>query len=31
MVKGGGGGDVSPDLLREVLAEAGIPDFPGAA
>ena len=26
-----GGGDVTPDLLREVLAEAGIPDFPGAA
>ena len=31
MVRGGGGGDVSPDLLREVLAAAGIPDFPGAA
>jgi 16S rRNA (guanine527-N7)-methyltransferase len=31
MVKSGGGGDVSPDLLREVLAEAGIPDFPKAA
>ncbi|MGZ8447610.1 MAG: 16S rRNA (guanine(527)-N(7))-methyltransferase RsmG [Candidatus Deferrimicrobiaceae bacterium] len=26
-----GVGDVSPDLLREVLAEAGIPVFPGAA
>ena len=31
MVKDGGGGGVSPDLLREVLAEAGIPTFPGAA
>jgi 16S rRNA (guanine527-N7)-methyltransferase len=29
-VKRGGGGEVSPDLLREVLAEAGIPAFPGA-
>src|SRR5512140_912157 len=31
MVKSRGGGDVSPDLLREVLVEAGIPAFPGAA
>lgn len=31
MVRGGGGEGVSPDLLREVLAEAGIPVFPGAA
>jgi 16S rRNA (guanine527-N7)-methyltransferase len=31
MVRSGGGGEVSPDLLREILAEAGIPDFPGAA
>jgi 16S rRNA (guanine527-N7)-methyltransferase len=31
MVRRGGGGEVSPDLLREVLAEAGVPDFPGAA
>jgi 16S rRNA (guanine527-N7)-methyltransferase len=31
MVRSGGGGGVSPDLLREVLAEAGVPDFPGAA
>jgi 16S rRNA (guanine527-N7)-methyltransferase len=31
MVRSGGGGEVSPDLLREVLAEAGIPAFPGAA
>lgn len=31
MVRGGGGGDVSPDLVREVLAEAEIPVFPGAA
>ena len=31
VVKGGGGGEVSPGLLREVLAEAGIPTFPGAA
>jgi 16S rRNA (guanine527-N7)-methyltransferase len=31
VVKGGGGEGVSPDLLREILAEAGIPDFPGAA
>ena len=31
MVKSGGGGDVSPELLREVLAEAGVPAFPGAA
>lgn len=30
MLKGGGGGEVSPGLLREVLAEAGIPAFPGA-
>ena len=30
MVRGGGGEGVSPDLLREVLAEAGIPTFPGA-
>ena len=30
MVRSGGGGEVSTDLLREVLAEAGIPDFPGA-
>jgi len=31
MVRSGGGGEVSPDLLREVLGEAGIPVFPGAA
>jgi len=31
MLRGGEGGEVSPDLLREVLAEAGIPAFPGAA
>jgi 16S rRNA (guanine527-N7)-methyltransferase len=31
MVKGGGGGEVSPALLREVLAEAGILAFPGSA
>ncbi len=31
MVRGGGGEGVSPDLLREVLAEAGIPAFPAAA
>ncbi len=31
MRRSGGGGEVSPDLLREVLAEAGIPVFPGAA
>ncbi len=31
MMRSGGGGEVSPDLLREILAEAGIPDFPGAA
>ena len=31
LVRGGGGGDVSPGLLREVLAEAGIPAFPEAA
>ena len=31
LVKRGTGGEVSPDLLREVLAEAGIPAFPGAA
>ena len=31
MVRSGGGGEVSQDLLREVLAEAGIPAFPGAA
>ncbi len=31
MVRGGGGEGVSPDLLREILAEAGIPDFPGGA
>jgi 16S rRNA (guanine527-N7)-methyltransferase len=31
MVRGRGGEGVSPDLLREVLAEAGIPVFPGAA
>jgi len=30
-VRSGGGGAVSPELLREVLAEAGIPVFPGAA
>ena len=30
-MRGGGGEGVSPDLLREVLAEAGIPVFPGAA
>ena len=30
-MRGGGGGGVSPGLLREVLAEAGIPDFGGAA
>jgi len=30
MVKRGAGGEVSSDLLREVLAEAGIPVFPGA-
>ncbi len=30
MVRGGAGEEVSPGLLREVLAEAGIPDFPGA-
>lgn len=30
-MRGGGGGDVSADLLGEVLAEAGIPAFPGAA
>jgi 16S rRNA (guanine527-N7)-methyltransferase len=30
MVKSGGEGEVSPGLLREVLAEAGIPAFPGA-
>jgi len=30
MVKSGGAGEVSPGLLREVLAEAGIPAFPGA-
>jgi len=29
-VRGGGGGEVSAGLLREVLSEAGIPDFPGA-
>ena len=29
-MRSGGGGDVSIDLLREVLAEAGIPAFPGA-
>ena len=29
-VRSGGGEGVSPDLLREVLAEAGIPVFPGA-
>jgi 16S rRNA (guanine527-N7)-methyltransferase len=31
MVRSGGGGEVTPGLLREILAEAGIPDFPGAA
>src|SRR5512143_3064974 len=31
MVSGRGGEGVDPDLLREVLAEAGIPDFPGSA
>jgi len=31
MVRGGEGGAVSPELLEEVLAEAGIPVFPGAA
>src|SRR5512143_196279 len=31
MVSGRGGEGVDPDLLREVLAEAGIPVFPGAA
>jgi 16S rRNA (guanine527-N7)-methyltransferase len=31
MVRSGGGEGVSPDLLREILAEAGIPVFPGAA
>src|SRR5512135_2794960 len=31
MVRGWGGEEISPDLLREILAEAGIPDFPGAA
>ena len=31
MVRSGGGGEVSPGLLREILAEAGIPVFPGAA
>jgi 16S rRNA (guanine527-N7)-methyltransferase len=31
MVRSGGGGEVPPALLREVLAEAGIPDYPGAA
>jgi 16S rRNA (guanine527-N7)-methyltransferase len=30
MVRGGGGEGVSPDLLREVLAEAGIPAFASA-
>jgi 16S rRNA (guanine527-N7)-methyltransferase len=30
VVKNGGGEGVSPDLLREVLAEAGIPAFTGA-
>ena len=31
VVKRGEGGEVSPDLVREVLAEAEIPVFPGAA
>jgi 16S rRNA (guanine527-N7)-methyltransferase len=31
VVRGGGGEGVSPDLLQEILAEAGIPGFPGAA
>ncbi len=30
VMKSRGGGNVSPDLLREVLAEAGIPAFPDA-
>jgi 16S rRNA (guanine527-N7)-methyltransferase len=30
LVRSGGGEGVSPDLLREILAEAGIPVFPGA-
>ena len=30
MVTSGGGKGISPDLLREILAEAGIPAFPGA-
>ena len=30
-VRGVGGEEVSPDLVREILAEAGIPAFPGAA
>jgi 16S rRNA (guanine527-N7)-methyltransferase len=30
IVRSGGGGEVSPDLLREVLSETGIPVFPGA-
>jgi 16S rRNA (guanine527-N7)-methyltransferase len=30
VVRSGGGEGVSPGLLREILAEAGIPDFPGA-
>ncbi|MFA6147959.1 MAG: 16S rRNA (guanine(527)-N(7))-methyltransferase RsmG [bacterium] len=31
MVRSGGGGEVPLELLREVLAEAGVPVFPGAA
>ena len=31
MVRNGGGGGVSPDLVGDILAEAGIPAFPGAA
>jgi len=31
MVRSGGVGEVTPDLLEEILAEAGIPAFPGAA
>lgn len=31
LVRSGGGGEITPDRLREVLAEAGIPAFPGVA
>ena len=31
IVRSGGGGEVSPDLLGDILAEAGIPAFQGAA